>query len=83
MQNHPLEASLRAVLLAEMPLELAPSFLRMTFHDAGTYDVQTHTGGADGSIHLASERSRSENASLGPCLDILGTVKAQFPYASS
>jgi L-ascorbate peroxidase len=66
-----------------MPLEQAPAFLRLAFHDAGTYDVKTHTGGADGAIHLAAELSRMENSGWGSvCIDLLTEVKGRFSEVS-
>ena len=77
------EAALRGDVIACMPLEQAPAFLRLAFHDAGTYDVKTHTGGADGAIHLAAELSRLENAGWGStCIGLLTEVKTRFPDVS-
>src|SRR5262245_39673838 len=78
-----IEAALRDDLMGCMPIEQAPAFLRLAFHDAGTYDVQTHTGGADGAIHLAAELSRTENAGWSSaCIDQLTEVKGRFPDVS-
>ncbi len=78
-----LEAALREDLMGCMPLEEAPAFLRLAFHDAGTYDVKTHTGGADGAIRLAVELSRTENAGWSSsCLGLLAEVKERFPEVS-
>ncbi len=41
-------SSLRCVVT----LRSAPLFLRAAFHDAGTYDKVTNTGGANGTLHL-------------------------------
>ncbi|HEY7030099.1 MAG TPA: peroxidase family protein [Thermomicrobiales bacterium] len=77
------EAALRDDLMGCMPIEQAPAFLRLAFHDAGTYDVQTHKGGADGAIHLAAELARSENAGWGSgCIGVLTGVKERFPDVS-
>src|SRR5438874_2674517 len=38
-----------------MPLEHAPAHLRLAFHDAGTFDERTGTGGAHGTVHLPEE----------------------------
>ena len=40
----------------------APAILRLVFHDAGTWDPDTRTGGPNGSIRL--ELDRPENAGL-------------------
>jgi L-ascorbate peroxidase len=78
-----IESAIREDLMACMPLEEAPAFLRLAFHDAGTYDVKTHTGGAGGAIHLAAELSRGENAGWGStCVGLLNDVKGRFPEIS-
>lgn len=82
MRSNELEQTIREAILARLPIEQAPAMLRMAFHDAGTFDLQTHTGGADGSIHLFIESARAENQSFGPCLKLLAEVKGQFPEVS-
>jgi L-ascorbate peroxidase len=78
-----IESALREDLMGCMPLEEAPAFLRLAFHDAGTYDVKTHTGGADGAIHLVAELSRGENAGWSStCVGLLAEVKERFPEVS-
>ena len=78
-----IEATLRDDLLDCMPRETAPALLRLAFHDAGTYDVQTHSGGAHGAIHLVAELSRSENAGWSAdCVGLLTEVKDRFPEVS-
>jgi hypothetical protein len=70
------ESDLRAYLLGELSLEHAPAHLRLAFHDAGTYDVKTHSGGAHGAIHLVEEMSRPENDHWSRvCIDLLGNAK--------
>src|SRR5438445_13846285 len=39
-------------------------FIRLSFHDAGTYQPVSHAREAHGSIHLSSELAREENAPL-------------------
>jgi L-ascorbate peroxidase len=77
-----LEAEVRAFLRACIPIERAPAHLRLAFHDAGTYDVRTHSGGAHGAIHLLEEMSRSENAAMSVCLDVLTRARAVYPSLS-
>ena len=51
-----------------MPLEHAPAHLRLAFHDAGTYDARTQTGGAHGTVHLFEELQRGDNTGWGPAV---------------
>jgi L-ascorbate peroxidase len=78
-----LEAALRTHLVELMPLEHAPAHLRLAFHDAGTYDRRTRTGGAHGTIHLPEELQRGDNTGWGqPCIELLEEVRASFPTVS-
>jgi L-ascorbate peroxidase len=78
-----LEAQVREYLVELMPLEHAPAHLRLAFHDAGTYDVKTNTGGAHGTVHLAEELQRGDNTGWGqPCIALLAEVKATYPTIS-
>src|SRR5215207_638571 len=78
-----LETEVREHLLELMPLEHAPAHLRLAFHDAGTYDVRTGTGGANGSIRLREELRRADNAGWGqPCIDLLAEVKLRYAHVS-
>ncbi|XP_057799942.1 putative L-ascorbate peroxidase 6 [Salvia miltiorrhiza] len=54
----------------------APGFLRLVFHDAGTFDEGDKTGGMNGSI--VYELERPENAGLQKTLKILEKVKDQM-----
>ena len=66
-----------------MPIEHAPAHLRLAFHDAGTYDVRTQTGGAHGSVHLLEELRRADNTGWGhACIELLAEVKALYPSVS-
>ena len=66
-----------------MPLEHAPAHLRLAFHDAGTYDRATGTGGAHGTVHLTEELHRAANTGWGQqCLDLLAEAKAAYPQLS-
>ena len=81
--NDQLENDLRAYLLARLEAEQAPAQLRLAFHDAGTYDVTTHSGGAHGAIHLLAEAARRENAGWSAvCLDLISQAKLDFPSVS-
>jgi L-ascorbate peroxidase len=78
-----LEDQVREFLVELMPLEHAPAHVRLAFHDAGTFDSQTGTGGADGSIHLRDELQRADNTGWGQvCMELLGEARAQFPSVS-
>jgi L-ascorbate peroxidase len=77
-----LEAEVREYIRVLLPIERAPAQLRLAFHDAGTYDVRTHSGGAHGAIHLLQELSRSENSAMTTCVDLLGRTKETYPSLS-
>ncbi|PKA60777.1 putative L-ascorbate peroxidase 4 [Apostasia shenzhenica] len=57
----------------------APIMLRLAWHDAGTYDKSTKTGGPNGSIKFEEEYSHGSNAGLKIAIDILEPVKAKHP----
>jgi len=78
-----LEAEVREFLVHLMPLEHAPAHLRLAFHDAGTYDARTQTGGAHGTVHLPEEVQRGDNTGWGqPCIELLAEAKASYPTVS-
>jgi L-ascorbate peroxidase len=78
-----LEAEVRQYLLDLMPLEYAPAFVRLAFHDAGTYDQSTGSGGAHGTVRLLEQLHRSENTGWGAaCLELLADVKEHFASVS-
>ena len=75
--------AIRELLVELMPVEHAPAHLRLAFHDAGTYDAQTNTGGAHGTIRLREELGRGSNSGWGhACLELLAEIKAHFPEVS-
>lgn len=57
----------------------APIMLRLAFHDAGTYDPATRSGGANGSIRHEKMYGNSSNAGMKIAVDLLEPIKAQFP----
>ncbi|CAL9161779.1 unnamed protein product [Musa hybrid cultivar] len=57
----------------------APIILRLAWHDAGTYDVKTKTGGPNGSIRFEEEYSHGSNAGLEIAIDLLEPVKVKHP----
>jgi L-ascorbate peroxidase len=78
-----LEAELREYLLALMPIEHAPAHLRLAFHDAGTYEQHTSSGGANGTVRLHEELRRAVNTGWGhACLELLAEAKLAFPAVS-
>ncbi|KAL0334584.1 UNVERIFIED_CONTAM: L-ascorbate peroxidase 3 [Sesamum radiatum] len=50
----------------------APIMLRLAWHDAGTYDVNTKTGGPNGSIRNEEEYTHGANSGLKIALDFCG-----------
>lgn len=57
----------------------APIMLRLAWHDAGTYDKATKTGGPNGSIRFEEEYSHGSNAGLKIAIDLLEPIKAKHP----
>jgi len=74
------ERELREYLIELMPLEHAPSHLRMAFHDAGTFDASNGTGGMHAAIRLTEVVRRGENTGWGQeCLALLEIARERFP----
>lgn len=59
-----------------------PLYARVAFHDAGTFDKYTNTGGANGSILNAEELNRVENSGFLLIRDTYLNVKTENPTAS-
>ena len=57
----------------------APIMLRLAWHDAGTYDAKTNTGGPNGSIRNEEEYSHGANNGLKKAIDFCEEVKAKHP----
>ncbi|KAL4569048.1 hypothetical protein LXL04_024675 [Taraxacum kok-saghyz] len=57
----------------------APIMLRLAWHDAGTYDATTRTGGPNGSIRLKEEYTHGANSGLKIAIDLCEEVKAKHP----
>ncbi|XP_021759552.1 L-ascorbate peroxidase 3-like [Chenopodium quinoa] len=55
----------------------SPIVLRLAFHDAGTYDAKTKTGGPNGSIRR--ELSNPPNNGIKVAVDFCEQVKAKYP----
>ncbi|TYK12532.1 L-ascorbate peroxidase 3, peroxisomal [Cucumis melo var. makuwa] len=67
---------LRALIFKE---KCAPIMLRLAWHDAGTYDAKTKTGGPNGSIRFMKELNHTANKGLKIAVDFCETVKARHP----
>jgi len=52
-----------------------PIMVRIAWHDAGTYDVNTNTGGVNGSVRFDVEQKHKANAGLKVALDLLAPIK--------
>ncbi|KAH0770974.1 hypothetical protein KY290_014955 [Solanum tuberosum] len=57
----------------------APIMLRLAWHDAGTYDATTKTGGPDGSIRNEVEYKHGANSGLKIAIDLCEEIKARHP----
>lgn len=63
-----------------------PLLLRLAYHDAMTYDSNTKTGGANGSIRVQRELDHAGNESLISAMELLEPIKTKYPlltYAGS
>ncbi|KAL9241417.1 hypothetical protein vseg_015532 [Gypsophila vaccaria] len=60
--------------------ELAPTLLRLAFHDAGTYDAKTNTGGANGSVR--NELNNPPNVKMDIAVNFCEPVKQRQPLIS-
>ncbi|KAF8011430.1 hypothetical protein BT93_J1903 [Corymbia citriodora subsp. variegata] len=62
--------------------QCAPILLRLAWHEAGTYDATTKTGGPNGSIRNEAELNHSNNKGLKFAVDLCEEVKASYPKIS-
>lgn len=53
-------------------------FFHCSWHDAGTYDVNTKTGGPNGSIRHEEEYKHGANAGLKIAIDLCGELVSIF-----
>lgn len=57
----------------------APLIVRLAWHDAGTYDASTKTGGANGSIRSEREYTHGANAGIKKSIDWMEDFKVKYP----
>ncbi|GAB2233700.1 hypothetical protein Droror1_Dr00002929 [Drosera rotundifolia] len=60
----------------------APLILRLAWHSAGTYDVQSKTGGPFGTMRHKLEQSHAANNGLEIAVRLLEPIKEQVPVLS-
>ncbi|KAK6290343.1 hypothetical protein POUND7_001884 [Theobroma cacao] len=60
----------------------APIILRLAWHSAGTFDVNTKTGGPFGTIRHPDELAHDANNGLDIAVRLLEPIKEQFPILS-
>ncbi|KAG0466359.1 hypothetical protein HPP92_017939 [Vanilla planifolia] len=60
----------------------APIMLRLAWHSAGTYDVETKTGGPFGTMRYKEELGHGANNGLDIAIRLLEPIKEQFPIIS-
>ncbi|RKO89782.1 heme peroxidase, partial [Blyttiomyces helicus] len=60
-----------------------PVLVRLAWHAAGTYDIETKTGGSNGAtMRFAPEAAHGGNAGLAVARDLLAPLKEKFPEIS-
>ncbi|KNA18666.1 hypothetical protein SOVF_068620 [Spinacia oleracea] len=59
--------------------QCAPIMLRLAWHDAGTYDAKTNSGGPNGSIRNEHELRHKANSGLKIAVELCEEVKANHP----
>ncbi len=73
-----LRRRLKSALMDVVNGQKAPLFLRLAYHDAGTYSKSKNCGGANGSIRFEEELKRKENAGLEIAVRLLEPIKAML-----
>ncbi|KAL7610600.1 hypothetical protein Lser_V15G12316 [Lactuca serriola] len=74
-----IEKALRDLRALISNKKCAPIMLRLAWHDAGTYDAKTKTGGPNGSIRNKEEYMHAANTGLKIAIDLCEEVKAKHP----
>eukprot|EP00898_Chlorokybus_atmophyticus_P001942 jgi/Chlat1/2749/Chrsp187S02929 len=59
--------------------QCAPILVRLAWHDAGTFDVRSKTGGPNGSIRNEKELAHAANRGLHIAVQLLEPIKAKYP----
>lgn len=63
---------------------MAPLMVRLSWHDSGTYDAKTCSGGPRGCMRFDSGESKhGANAGLGIARDMLAPLKEKYPEFSN
>ncbi|KAK9713216.1 hypothetical protein RND81_06G012400 [Saponaria officinalis] len=76
-----IESAYRDLLnLLSQNKQFAPTLLRLAFHDAGTYDAQTNTGGVNGSVRF--ELNNPPNVKMDIAVNFCEPVKQRQPKIS-
>ncbi|TKY70324.1 L-ascorbate peroxidase 3 [Spatholobus suberectus] len=60
----------------------APYMFRLAWHDAGTYNAETRTGGPNGSIRIPDELKHKANEELGKAKKLCESVKGKLKKVS-
>ena len=77
------EKAIMAYITDNLSVELIPGFLRVVYHDAGDFNVETGTGGLNASILHPEELELEENSFItGEMVEFLNVVKMKFPIVS-
>lgn len=59
-----------------------PIVVRLAWHDAGTYNADDKTGGANGTVRFSPESEHKANTGLGLARDLLQPIKDKLPEMS-
>jgi len=65
-------------------LNMAPLMVRLSWHDAGTFEASSNTGGPRGCMRFGEgESAHGANAGLNIARDLLKDLKAKYPHFSN
>lgn len=59
-----------------------PIVVRLAWHDAGTYNAEDNTGGANGTVRFMPESGHKANSGLGIARDLLQPIKDKYEEIS-